>query len=165
MARTLEVGAIAIAGVLVGACKDKAPARPAPVVARDAGAGSGSGSGRGSAAAADKAADKKAKAWPQPLATFPLVEPVRVIAIATRPDVPRFDVGGPTIVGDVAVVSSSQFGFSAIDWRRGQILWAKPAGTHVAPPIARAGSAVLIGECANPPEVPDGERLLGCVRV
>ena len=67
---------------------------------------------------------------------FPTVDPVRVIALPARPDVPRFDVGGPVIAGDVAVVSSSQLGFAAIDWRRGALVWTRPAGLHVAPPIA-----------------------------
>jgi hypothetical protein len=100
--------------------------------------------------------------WPA-LAAFPAVDPVRVIALPARPDVPRFDVGGPVIAGDVAIVSSSQFGFAAIDWRRGALAWTKPAGLHVAPPIAKAESAILIGDCINPPEVND--TLLGCLRV
>ena len=100
--------------------------------------------------------------WPA-LAGLPVVEPVRVIGLPARPDVPRFDVGGPAIAGDVAVVSSSQFGFAAIDWRRGALVWTKPAGLHVAPPIARAGSAILVGDCLNPPDVRD--TLLGCLRV
>jgi hypothetical protein len=101
--------------------------------------------------------------WPE-LAGLPRTEPVRVIALPTKPDQPRFDVGGPVIAGDVAVVASSQFGFIAVDWRRGAIAWSKPAGLHVAPPVALARSSVaLIGECSNPPDVAD--RLLGCLRV
>ncbi|HEY0194248.1 MAG TPA: hypothetical protein VGC42_24200 [Kofleriaceae bacterium] len=110
------------------------------------------------------AADAGTKTWPQ-LAELPIVDPVRVVGLPARGDVPRFDVGGPAIVGDVAVVSSSQFGFVAVDWRRGELAWTKPAGSHVAPPIARAGSAILIGDCVTPPELPDGQRLLGCLRV
>jgi hypothetical protein len=100
--------------------------------------------------------------WPQ-LASLPLVDPVRVIVLPVRPDVPRFDVGGPVIAGDVAVVSSSQFGFAAVDWRRGTLAWTKPAGLHVAPPVVKGGSAILIGDCLDPPEVTD--TLLGCLRV
>jgi hypothetical protein len=100
--------------------------------------------------------------WPQ-LAAFPAVDPVRMIALPARPDVPRFDVGGPVIAGDVAVVSSSQLGFAAIDWRRGALAWTKPAGLHVAPPIANGQSVILLGDCINPPEVND--TLLGCLRV
>ena len=100
--------------------------------------------------------------WPA-LAALPAVEPIRVIALPARLDVPRFDVGGPVIAGDVAVISSSQIGFAAIDWRRGALVWTRPAGLHVAPPIVNAGSAILIGDCENPPEVRD--TLLGCLRV
>jgi hypothetical protein len=114
-----------------------------------------------------KAADTATKAnqpWPE-LAEFPIVAPLRVIELPARPDVPRFEVGGPVIAGDVAVVASSQFGFAAVDWRRGQIAWTKPAGEHVAPPLVRDADVVLIGECVAPPDVPDGEHLLGCLRV
>lgn len=97
------------------------------------------------------------------LADKPVVQPVRSIALPSRPDVPRFEVGGPTVVGDIAVVSSSQFGFVGVDWRRGAIAWTKPAGLHVAPPVARDSTAVLIGECANPPDLVD--TLVGCMRV
>src|SRR6266536_505040 len=64
--------------------------------------------------------------WPE-LAKLPSVQPVRVIALPARLDVPRFTVGGPVLAGDVAVVSSSQFGFIAVDYERGQIAWTKPA--------------------------------------
>ena len=141
--------AVALIAVALIACKGKEPApapKPKPV---DAGV----------------KPDAASAAWPHPLAEFPLVEPVRVIGLPAKVGTPRFDVGGPVIVGDVAVVSSSQFGFAAADWRRGQLVWTKPAGDHVAPPVAKAGSAILIGDCVNPPDVPDGERLLGCVRV
>jgi hypothetical protein len=101
--------------------------------------------------------------WPE-LAGLRRTEPVRVVALPTKPDQPRFDVGGPVIAGDVAVVASSQFGFVAVDWRRGAIAWSKPAGLHVAPPIALTRSSVgLIGDCTNPPDATD--RLLGCLRV
>jgi hypothetical protein len=114
--------------------------------------------------ARDAGAIDAAVIWPA-LTEFPIVDPVRVIALPARADVPRFDVGGPVITGDVAVVSSSQFGFIAVDWRRGQLVWTKPAGLHVAPPITKGGSAILIGDCLSPPELPDGEALLGCLRV
>ncbi len=112
----------------------------------------------------DAPGDAASTTWPA-LAELPIVEPVRVIGLPARGDVPRFDVGGPVIVGDVAVVSSSQLGFAAIDWHRGELAWTKPAGSHVAPPIARGDSAILIGDCLTPPEPPVGERLLGCLRV
>ena len=100
--------------------------------------------------------------WPE-LAALPTVEPTYIVALPTKADQPRFEVGGPAILGDLALVASSQFGFAAVDWRRGQIAWSKPAGAHVAPPLALDGTAVLIGTCVNPPEVTD--QLLGCLRV
>jgi hypothetical protein len=102
--------------------------------------------------------------WPE-LAKLPAIEPVRVVAIPARPNVPRFTVGGPVLLGDLAVVSSSQFGFAAVDFRRGQIAWTKPAGSHVAAPIVVDGNLVLIGDCINPPAIADDETLLGCLRV
>lgn len=139
--------ALVVALALV-ACKDR-PTRGVPVEpARDA-------------APAD-AAIVDAGGWPQ-LAELPHTDADRVIALPARPDVPRFDVGGPAIVGDVAIVASSQLGFAAVDWRRGQLVWTKPAGLHVAPPLARGGDAILIADCASPPDVAD--TLLGCLRV
>jgi len=102
--------------------------------------------------------------WPE-LEELPRAEPVRVILVPARPDVPRFEVGGPMIDGDIAVVSSSQLGFAAVSWRRGTLLWTKPAGTRVAPPLVHDGRFVLIGACLSPPEVPDDHLLLGCLRV
>jgi hypothetical protein len=144
---------VAICAALA-ACKprraaEEAPA-PSPAPPRDA-------------AAADAAPPRDAAgAWPQ-LAGFPIAEPLRVIALPVRPDVPRFDVGGPAIAGDVAIISSSQLGFAAIDWRRGVLLWTRPAGLHVAPPIASPAGAILISDCTQPIDVPDA--LLGCIRV
>jgi len=86
-----------------------------------------------------------------------------VIALPARPDVPRFDVGGPAIAGDVAIVSSSQLGFAAVDWRRGALVWTRPGGLHVAPPIDSPQGVILISDCTPPVEVADA--LLGCIRV
>ncbi len=105
-----------------------------------------------------------AGAWPE-LATLPSIEAVRVIPLPARLDAPRFTVGGPVLIGDLAVVSSSQFGFAAVDFRRGQLVWTKPSGNHVAPPIVVDRNVVLIGDCINPPEIPASETLLGCMRV
>jgi hypothetical protein len=128
-------------------------------------AASGSGA-NGSAASGSgaKAANSEPTAWAA-LADLPHVDAVRVITIPTRPSLPRFTVGGPAIRGDIAVVSSSQFGFAAVDWRRGSLVWTKPAGIKVAPPVAIGDGFALIGDCVSPPEVPDGEMLLGCLRV
>ena len=148
MLRLAAVGAVT---AVVGCSRREAPP-PAPVVVVPA-----------DAKTAD-AATKANQPWPE-LADYPIVAPQRVIELPARPDVPRFEVGGPVIAGDVAVVASSQFGFAAVDWRRGQVAWTKPAGEHVAPPLVRDADVVLIGECVAPPDVPDGEHLLGCVRV
>jgi len=98
------------------------------------------------------------------LARFTKTEPMHVVPLPVKTTVPRFDVGGPALANGIAVVSSSQFGFVAVDYRRGQVIWSKPAGLHVAPPIARAGTFVLVGECLQPPEVKREDLLLGCVR-
>jgi hypothetical protein len=113
---------------------------------------------------APRVAADAASLWPE-LEGYPLVQPERVVTLPAKPDLPRFDVGGPVIAGDVAVIASSQFGFLAIDWRRGAIAWTKPAGLHVAPPIVHDGNVVLIGECAHPPVIADDEALVGCLRV
>ena len=112
------------------------------------------------------AADAPAGPWPE-LLGLPLTAPERVVTLPTKPDVPRFSVGGPAIAGDLAVVASSQFGFVAVDWRRGAIAWTKPAGLYVAPPVVLPldGGLALVGDCFAPPEIPQGEHLLGCLRV
>ncbi len=102
-------------------------------------------------------------AWRE-LEDLPRAVPLRTITLPTRPDVPQFDVGGPAIDKEIAVVASSQFGFVAVDWKRGVIAWTKPAGGRVAPPIVRGGSFLLIGACATPPVIPDDHALLGCMR-
>jgi len=118
---------------------------------------------RDAAAAKHVPNDAAADEWTA-ISRFPKVEPVHVVALPVRTTVPRFDVGGPAITSGIAVVSSSQFGFVAVDYLRGQVVWSKPAGLHVAPPLARNGSFVLLGECLQPPEM-KSDRLLGCVRV
>ena len=98
------------------------------------------------------------------LARFTKTEPVHVVALPVKTTTPRFDVGGPALANGIAVVSSTQFGFVAVDYRSGQVMWSKPAGLHVAPPLARAGMFVLVGECLQPPEMKGEDLLLGCVR-
>ena len=141
--------------LLLLACKSKgeeekqAPTVPVEVV-RDAGA-------------VDDASATPT-AWPE-LEGLPRAMPLREIVLPVRQGVPRFEVGGPAIDGDIAAVASSQLGFAGVAWRRGALAWTKPAGAHVAPPIVRDGSFVLIGDCVSPPEVPDGSMLLGCLRI
>src|SRR5262249_19168877 len=137
--------ALAIALVLGAGCKAKPARDDAAAAPRDA-------------AVADAPGDA-GDPWPE-LARFTRVLPVHVVALPAKPSIPRFDVGGPAIAGEIAVVASSQFGFIAVDYHRGQIAWSKPAGLHVAPPLARGGTFVLVGECLSPPDVPDGRTLL-----
>ncbi len=127
------------------AADDAAPAPPAP---KDA---------------APVVADA-ADAFPE-LSQIPHVDPVRVIALPTKIHTPRLDVGGPVIAGELAVVAASDFGFIGVDYHRGQIVWTKTAGMHVAPPLVVAGNILLIGDCTQPPDVPATEALLGCLRV
>jgi hypothetical protein len=116
--------------------------------------------------ARDDAAPKHADAAPDgwsAIARFTRIDPVHIVALPAKLTTPRFDTGGPAITSGIAVVSSSQFGFVAVDYLRGQIMWSKPAGLHVAPPLARNGSFTLVGECVQAPDV-KADQLLGCVR-
>jgi len=146
------VNRVALALLVVAACRSRAErdqAQPtAPVVIAD------------DARSIDAA---PAASWRE-LGELPRAVPLRTITLPTRPDVPQFDVGGPAVDNEIAVVASSQFGFVAVDWRRGVIAWTKPAGGRVAPPIVRGGSFLLIGACATPPVIPDDHALLGCMR-
>ncbi|CAN5117587.1 hypothetical protein BH11MYX1_BH11MYX1_06080 [soil metagenome] len=99
------------------------------------------------------------------LARFTRTEASQVIPLPVKTTTPRFDVGGPALANGIAVVSSSQFGFVAVDYRSGRVMWSKPTGVHVAPPLARAGTFVLVGECLQPSEMKGDDLLLGCVRV
>lgn len=145
---------LAVLLALACACRDKHPLVDDGGVAAATGSGSGGSSGSAGSAAADWAA----------LQPFPTIQPERVIAIPTRASIPRFDVGGPAASHGIAVVSSSQFGFIAADYHTGQIAWTKPAGMHVAPPLAFGGGFLLIAECIAPPQVPRDHTLLGCAR-
>jgi hypothetical protein len=131
------VRALTIVAAL-GACKDKHAFDDAPPAPRDA------------------AAPADAPGWPE-LSTFPQVDAVRTLALPVDRKLPRGDIGGPTVAGDVAVVSSSQFGFVAVDYHSGKIAWRKPAGARVAPPLAVGGTLLLIADC------PDSD--VGCLRV
>ncbi len=140
-----------LALALVAACKGKhdrepvaVPVEPAPV-ARDA------------------APPDAAAIWPA-IAALPVTPAVREVILPSRPDQPRFDVVGPVILGDLAIVGSSQLGFAAVDWRRGTVAWTKAAGSRLAPPVADEDSVVLIGDCLATPAIPEGHQLLGCMR-
>lgn len=141
-------GALAVALVAMLGCKSKRKDAPPPQAGRDAAS----------------EPDAIAKPWPE-LDGYPVIDAVRSFAVPSRQDVPRYDVGGPILVDDLAILASSQFGFLAVDWRTGQVAWSKPAGPHVAPPVRWGASLALVGDCLAPPAVPAGELLLGCLRV
>jgi hypothetical protein len=134
---------------LLGACRSKAEHQARPV------------EGLINRGPADATQD--ARTWAQ-LADLPVVHAVRTVMLPSRPDRPRFDVVGPVVLGEIAVVGSSQLGFAAVDWRRGALLWTKAAGSRLAPPVVHGGDFVLIGECLGAPELPDRDQLLGCLR-
>jgi hypothetical protein len=149
--RSAVRAAAGLVAIAIAACGKRAPREePAPELEP--------------AVPGDGAPADAAGAWPE-LEGLPLTGPARVVMLPTRPDVPRFSVGGPAIAGDVAVIASSQLGFAAVDWRRGAIAWTRPAGLNVAPPLAAEAGVVLVGDCFDPPELPADERLLGCLRV
>ena len=134
-------------GLLAG-CKAKKAQEAQPIVARDASV----------VVTLDAAVDDAPE-----LAGYPRVDAERTVTIpATKA---RGDEVGPVIANDLAIVGGTAFGFAAIDVRRGGIAWTKPAGAHVAPPLVHGTSIVLVGECERYVPVPDGELLLGCVRV
>jgi hypothetical protein len=165
---TVAVAAAAATAALalgLAACGKRKPEEAPPAKAEPAPAPTAPGDG-GPPAPDDALAGTPAGVWPE-LEGMPLTAPERVVLLPTKPDVPRFSVGGPVIAGDLAVVSSSQFGFVAVDWRRGAIAWTKPAGLYVAPPLLlpQGAGLALIGDCFAPPQIPDGEHLLGCLRV
>jgi hypothetical protein len=100
--------------------------------------------------------------WPA-LASFPVAEPAVTVALPARADVPRFDVHGPVVIGDVAVVAASPVGFAAIALPTGRVIWTRPAGARVAPPLAVGAAIILVGDCPDDVASPAGELLLGCL--
>jgi hypothetical protein len=111
----------------------------------------------------DAGVDAVATGWAS-LQALPVIHPVREVMLPSRPDQPRFDVVGPVILGDIAVVGSSQLGFAGVDWRRGAIAWTKAAGSRLAPPVVHGEDVLLIGDCLSTPAIPDADQLLGCMR-
>jgi hypothetical protein len=105
--------------------------------------------------------DAAPKVWPE-LAALPVIGATRTVILPAKPDQPRFDVVGPAILGDIAVVGSSQLGFAGVDWRRGQVMWTKPTGSRLAPPAIKDDDIYLIGDCTGAPDVKD--ELIGCLR-
>ncbi|MBA3458516.1 MAG: hypothetical protein H0T46_01035 [Deltaproteobacteria bacterium] len=105
-----------------------------------------------------------ASSWTAALDKLPLIAAERTIILPSRADQPRFDVVGPLVVGDLAIVGSSQLGFAAVDWRRGVIVWTKPSGSRIAPPAVQGEDILLIGDCTGTPPISASDALLGCLR-
>jgi outer membrane protein assembly factor BamB len=103
-------------------------------------------------------------AWKE-LADLPQIDAVRIVALPIDRGRPRGDAYGPITAFDIAVVSSPQLGFVGVDYKTGTVVWNKPGGEHVAPPVAVADGFVLISDCARTETAPLGERVLGCLRV
>lgn len=142
---------IVISAVALG-CKAKrkqAPPSPAPLDA---------------AAPTTPATDAPARLWTTEFTQLPWVDATRIIKLPLRADQPRFDVVGPILFGDLAVVGSSQFGFAAVRWRDGTTAWTKPAGLHVAPPLIVDDNLLLLADCVKPPTIDESQELLGCLR-
>jgi hypothetical protein len=142
--------AIAVAALAsIVACKGRGSARR---TARDA-------------ATAGVVADAApAYAWPE-LADLPRAEPVLTVQLPATRGTPLASVVGPTVVGDVVVIGTSQLGFVAVDWRSGTIAWRRGAGAHLAPPIAFPAGALVVGECERAPIAPTDRVVVGCWHV
>lgn len=108
--------------------------------------------------------DAASRSWTAEFTQLPWIDAIRVIKLPIRTEQPRFDVVGPVLVGDLAVVGSSQFGFAAIRWRDGATAWTKPAGLHVAPPLLVDDNLLLLADCVKPPTIDESQELLGCLR-
>ena len=110
------------------------------------------------------ASDAAGRPWTAEFAQLPWVDATRIIKLPIHVEQPRFDVVGPVVVGDLAVVGSSQFGFAAIRWRDGATAWTKPTGLHVAPPLIVDDNLLLLADCVKPPAIDQSQQLLGCLR-
>ncbi len=161
--RVVDFGTIAVAiGALTIGCKAKPkqqPPAPTPSARLDAAA-----TIQPSTATDATVADGANRPWTAQFAQLPWIEATRTIKLPIRADQPRFDVVGPIIVGDLAVVGSSQFGFTAIRWRDGATAWTKPAGLHLAPPLVVDDNLLLLADCVKPPTIDESQELLGCLR-
>lgn len=95
----------------------------------------------------------------------PTVQPTRTLDLAPRLDTPRFDVVGPVIGAEIAVMGSSQLGFVAVDITRGTIAWHKPAGMHLVAPLWHDQQWYLLSDCPTPTTAQPSYDVLGCLRV
>lgn len=109
--------------------------------------------------------DAAGRPWTAEFAQLPWVDATRIIKLPIHVEQSRFDVVGPVVVGDVAIVGSSQFGFAAVRWRDGAIAWTKPTGLHLAPPLLVDNNLLLLADCIKPPTIDQSQELLGCLRI
>lgn len=138
---------VVVAALLIAGCHGKATpaAKPAP---RDA-------------ATAVAVQDAAPDVWPE-LADLPVVEPVAEFAVPIAPKVPRRSLVGPVVLGDVAVVGSSQIGFAALDWHTGAVVWRRTTGSRVAPPLVHGDGVLVVGDCEHAAIPRTGEAIAGC---
>ena len=108
--------------------------------------------------------DAAKRPWTAEFPQLPWIDATRIIKLPIHAEQPRFDVVGPVLVGDLAVVGSSQFGFAAIRWRDGATAWTKPAGLHMAPPLIVDDNWLLLADCIKQPTIDESQELLGCLR-
>nr|HPH69949.1 hypothetical protein [Kofleriaceae bacterium] len=155
MSKRAAIGACALALAATG-CKSKKAAVPVEPVDHAA-------TGRLDAAA-PSVDGGPTRNWTTALGELPWINATRLIKIPVRADQPRFDVVGPVVVGDLAIVGSSQFGFAAIRWTDGSTAWTKPTGLHLAPPFVLEDNVLLIADCAKAPVIDESQVLLGCLR-
>jgi hypothetical protein len=142
---------VLIAAVLLGGCRCGSGGGEAEP---DPGSGAGRGTGRGTGA--DASSDAFAS-----LDGLPRIRPRWTRTLPEQP-VPAIDVHGPRIVDGVAVVAGSAIGVVGVDLARGEVLWSRPAGAHVALPAVIGGKLLVAGDCTIPI---DGDDVVGCYEV
>jgi len=104
-------------------------------------------------------------AW-RALDGFPHAQPRWHVTGIQDPLALALDAHGPLVLGDVAIVAASGIGAMGVDLKRGEILYQRAQGTHVALPAPIApGQVLTVGDCLAPVDVPAGQALIGCYSV
>lgn len=76
------------------------------------------------------------------------------------------DAHGPIVIDNVAIVAASGIGAMGVDLAKGEILYQRAQGSHVALPVPLAINELLtVGDCPAPVDVPKGAALIGCYAV